>query len=109
VLERLRTADVRLRTLSRDEAKAHPLRSRSVEMVVADFLKPETLAPALDGVGVVFLVTPFSHDQVAQAGNLIQAAKGRATIRASFDHPSTRPVRKPAPGSVGNTPKSTTR
>jgi uncharacterized protein YbjT (DUF2867 family) len=26
-------------------------------------------------VGVVFLITPISHDQVAQAGNVIQAAK----------------------------------
>jgi uncharacterized protein YbjT (DUF2867 family) len=75
VLDRLRTADVRLRTLSRDEAKAHSLRDRGVEVVVADFLKPETLAPALEGVGVVFLLTPISQDQVVQAGNVIQAAK----------------------------------
>src|SRR5215212_4529764 len=75
MLDSLRTADVRLRTLSRDVAKAQPLKDRGIEVVVADFLKPETLAPALDGVDVVFLVTPISRDQVVQAVNVIQAAK----------------------------------
>jgi len=75
VLDRLRTADVQLRTLTRNEAKAQTLRDRGVEIVIADFLKPETLGPALEGVGVVFLLTPISPDQVAQASNVIQAAK----------------------------------
>jgi uncharacterized protein YbjT (DUF2867 family) len=74
VLDHLRTADVRVRTLARDEAKAHSLKDRGVEAAIADFLQPESLDPALGGVGVVFLLTPISRDQVAQAKNVIQAA-----------------------------------
>jgi uncharacterized protein YbjT (DUF2867 family) len=75
VLDRLGTAGADLRVLTRDESKAPALRERGVEVAVADFLKPETLGPALEDVSLVFLVTPISREQVAQATNVIQAAK----------------------------------
>jgi uncharacterized protein YbjT (DUF2867 family) len=75
VLDRLGATDVDLRVLIRDEVKARSLRDRGVEVAVADFLQPETLAPALEGVRVVFLLTPISPEQVTQAGNVITAAR----------------------------------
>jgi uncharacterized protein YbjT (DUF2867 family) len=51
------------------------LRDRGVEAIVADFLKPETLGPALEGVSTIFLLTPITPDQVTQASNVIEAAR----------------------------------
>jgi uncharacterized protein YbjT (DUF2867 family) len=75
VLDNLGTTDADVRALTRDEAKAESLRDRGVEAVVGDFLKPKTLGPALEGVSTVFLLTPIHPDQVAQAGNMIEAAR----------------------------------
>ncbi len=62
--------DARVRVLVRDERKVADLDSR-VERVVGDLDKPETLAPAMQGVERLFLVTPDTHQVV----NLIDAAK----------------------------------
>jgi uncharacterized protein YbjT (DUF2867 family) len=75
VLDNLGTTDVGLRALAHDESKARSLRDRGVETVVGDFLEPETLSPALEGVGTVLLVTPIHPEQVTQASNVIKAAK----------------------------------
>jgi uncharacterized protein YbjT (DUF2867 family) len=75
VLDNLGTTDVDLRALTRDESKAQSLRDRGVEAVVGDFLEPETLGPALEGVSTVFLLTPIHPEQVPQASNVIQAAR----------------------------------
>jgi uncharacterized protein YbjT (DUF2867 family) len=75
VLENLVTTDLNLRTLAHDESKAQSLRDRGVEAVVGDFLEPETLGPALEGVSTVFLLTPIHPEQVTQASNVIKAAK----------------------------------
>jgi uncharacterized protein YbjT (DUF2867 family) len=75
VLDNLGTTDVGLRALAHDESKARSLRDRGVEAVVGDFLEPETLSPALEGVGTVLLVTPIHPEQVTQASNVIKAAK----------------------------------
>jgi uncharacterized protein YbjT (DUF2867 family) len=74
VLDRLAGAGAPLRVLTRDAAKAGALRARSVEAVVADFLQPDSLGPAVAGVGAVFLATPIHPAQVAQARNVIEAA-----------------------------------
>jgi uncharacterized protein YbjT (DUF2867 family) len=74
VLDRLAGAGAPLRVLTRDAAKAGALRARGVEAVVADFLQPDTLGPAVAGAGAVFLATPIHPEQVAQARNVIQAA-----------------------------------
>ena len=76
VLNHLTTTDVDLRVLTRTESKAQLFKNRGVEdVVVGDFLKPETLGPALEGVSTVFLLTPISPQQVPQASNVIRAAK----------------------------------
>jgi uncharacterized protein YbjT (DUF2867 family) len=75
VLDRLGGAGADVRVLTRDASKARALRERGVEAAVADFLQPETLAPALEGVRVIFLLTPISPAQVAQASNVITAAR----------------------------------
>jgi uncharacterized protein YbjT (DUF2867 family) len=75
VLSNLGTTDVNLRALAHDESKAQSLRDRGVEAVVGDFLEPETLVPALEGVSTVFLLTPIHPGQVSQASNVIKAAK----------------------------------
>ena len=75
LLDRLSDADVELRVLSHDESKAQSLRSRGVEVIQGDFLKPETLGPALDQVTAVFLATPIHAEQITQASNVIQAVR----------------------------------
>src|SRR5215204_3784340 len=75
LLKHLHKADVELRTLVHDESKAQAMRARGLETVVGDFLQPETLGPALEDVGTVFLLTPIHPDQVAQASNVIEAAR----------------------------------
>jgi uncharacterized protein YbjT (DUF2867 family) len=74
VLDRLAGTGAPLRALTRDAATAGALRARGVEAVVADFLRPETLKPAVAGVAAVFLATPIHPEQVAQARNVIRAA-----------------------------------
>jgi uncharacterized protein YbjT (DUF2867 family) len=75
VLGNLGTTEVNLRTLAHDEAKAQSLKDRGVEAVVGDFLEPETMIPALQGVSTVLLITPIHPEQVTQASNVIKAAK----------------------------------
>ena len=108
-LDRLATADADLRALTRDESKAQALRDRGVEAAVANLLQPETLGPALEGVTVVLLLTPISPEQVAQAGNVIEAAKesGHAPriVRLSVHQASHGAPR----GSAGSMPRSKTR
>jgi uncharacterized protein YbjT (DUF2867 family) len=75
VLDNSGITDVNLRALAHDESKARSLRDRGVEAVVGDFLEPETLGAALEGVSTVFLLTPIHPEQIAQASNVIKAAK----------------------------------
>jgi uncharacterized protein YbjT (DUF2867 family) len=76
VLSNLVTTNIDLRVLTRTEPEARALRDRGVEdVVVGDFLKPESLGPALEGVDTVFLLTPIDPQQVPQANNVIRAAK----------------------------------
>ena len=74
-LDNLGSTDADLRVLTRDESKAQGMRDRGVEAVVGDFLRLETLRPALEGVSTVFLLTPIHPEQVPQASNVIEAAK----------------------------------
>jgi uncharacterized protein YbjT (DUF2867 family) len=76
LLDNLANDDIELRALAHDESQAQSLRERGEEAVLGDFLKPETLGSALEGVSTVFLLTPIHPQQVAQASNVIQAARG---------------------------------
>ena len=75
MLDNLGTTDGNLRALAHDESSARSLQDRGVEAVVGDFLEPETLGPALEGVSTVLLITPIHPEQVTQASNVINAAK----------------------------------
>jgi uncharacterized protein YbjT (DUF2867 family) len=74
-LDNLGYADIELRVLVQDGSKAESLEGRGVEVALGDFLEPETLGPALEGVDTVFLLTPIHPEQVPQATNVIEAAK----------------------------------
>ena len=76
LLDNLGNAAINLRALTRDESKAGSLEDRGIEAFVGDFLEPETLGSALEGVSTVFLLTPIHPEQVSQATNVIEAAKG---------------------------------
>ena len=89
-------ADVR--ALVHDESKAQGLRDAGVEVVVGDYLLPETLDAAFDGVSKVFLVTPLSPDAAKMAGNSIAAAK-----RAGKPHIVRLSERTPEPASAVRT------
>jgi uncharacterized protein YbjT (DUF2867 family) len=75
VLDNLGTTDLSLRALVHDDSKARTMRDRDVEAFVGDFLEPESLAAALEGMGTLLLITPHHPEQVAQATNAIQAAR----------------------------------
>src|SRR6266487_2732098 len=64
-----------IRALVHTESKAQGLRDAGVEVVVGDYLRPETLDTAFEGVDKVFLITPLSPDATKMARNSIAAAK----------------------------------
>jgi uncharacterized protein YbjT (DUF2867 family) len=75
LLDNLGNDDIELRALIYDGSKAESLEGRGVNVALGDFLEPETLGPALEGVDTVFLLTPIHPEQVPQATNVIEAAK----------------------------------
>jgi uncharacterized protein YbjT (DUF2867 family) len=48
---------------------------KSVEIVVLDYNKPETLATAFKDVNKLFLLTPLQSDMLVLTSNLVNAAK----------------------------------
>jgi uncharacterized protein YbjT (DUF2867 family) len=76
LLENLNPMNIELRALAHDESETESLEGRGVEAVLGDYLEPETLGTALEGVSTVFLLTPIHPEQVSQAPNVIEAAKG---------------------------------
>ena len=75
LIQSLMAMGANVRALVHDEAKAKGLREAGVEVVIGDYLEPETLDAALEGVDKVFLVTPLSPDAAKMASNVIAAAK----------------------------------
>lgn len=70
-----------LRVLVRDLAKAKHLKEQSIELAQADFLHPDTLDAALQGIEKAFLVTSNDLRQVEMETNFVQAAQ-----RAGVQH-----------------------
>ena len=66
-------ADVR--AFVHNESKAQRLREAGVEIVVGDYLQPETLDAALQGVNKICLHTPLVPGTATMACNVIAAAK----------------------------------
>jgi uncharacterized protein YbjT (DUF2867 family) len=75
LVQALREAGVDVRAFVRDEAKAQSLKDLGAEIVVGDLDRPETIAPAVDGVDKIYLLTWNGPTQAQQAINVIQAAK----------------------------------
>ena len=81
LLDALRgSADLRIRALVRDQAKADTLRAKGAEAVVGDLEEPDTLGEAFDGVDILWLLTPASALEPSMGSNAIQAAK-RANVK----------------------------
>lgn len=97
LVEALRARGARVRALVRDAGKAAALRAGGIEVALGDLDRPETLAPALEGVDSVYLLTWNGPTSVMQAHNLIEAAKraGRPRIvrQGAFGSPRSRIVR----------------
>jgi len=66
---------VTVRVAVRDAAKAKALEGGNVMPVDFEYTKPELIQKAVQGVEKLFLVTPFSQDQVDLGARLIDFAK----------------------------------
>lgn len=75
VMQNLIGRGANFRALVHDETKAQAITDTGVEVVTADYLQPETLDAAFEGIDKVFLVTPWDPDAAKMASNAIAAAK----------------------------------
>jgi len=71
----LATRGIPLRALTRDPARAEAIAYPGVEIVIGDLAAPETLAPALAGIGKLFLLTPSSPEQAQFETQVIELAR----------------------------------
>ena len=68
VLEQLRAQDVPVRAMvRRDDDRAAELRALGAEVVLGDLTRPESVAPALEGVGRMYFGMPVSPDHLLAA------------------------------------------
>ena len=75
VLDQLRAHDVPVRGMLRhDDARAGELRALGAEVVIGDLTRPETVAPALDGVKRMYFGISVSPDQLLAATVLATVA-----------------------------------
>jgi NAD(P)H dehydrogenase (quinone) len=70
---------------ARDTSKVADLAARGIRTVELDYARPETLAPALEGVDSVLLIsgTDFGN-RVAQHRNVIEAAKAAGVTKLAY-------------------------
>lgn len=80
VVRQLRERDVAVRALVRSPEKARDVEAAGAEAVVGDLARPETLAPALDGVDKAFMVLSPSPDQAELETNLVNAVAAAGGI-----------------------------
>ncbi len=92
VIQNLIAIEADIRALVHTESKAQGLRDAGVEVVVGDYLRPETLDVAFEGVDKVYLHTPLSPDLAKMASNCIAAAR-----RAGKPHIVRRAEKSPEP------------
>lgn len=75
VIKHLLTKNVPIRGLVRDLNKAANLKEQGVELAQGDFLHPDTLNTACQGIKKAFLVTSNDPRQVEMESNFVDAAK----------------------------------
>lgn len=71
----LRNAGVDVRVFVRNESKAQPLKDLGAEVVVGDLDKPDSFAPAVEGVDKIYLLTWNGPTQEQQVKSAIEVAK----------------------------------
>ncbi|MGR0319387.1 SDR family oxidoreductase [Agromyces sp. ZXT2-3] len=70
---------------ARDTAKIADLAARGIRTVELDYARPETIAPALEGVDAVLLVSGTAFgERVAQHRNVIEAAKAAGIGKLAY-------------------------
>jgi uncharacterized protein YbjT (DUF2867 family) len=75
VIQHLTSQNVPIRALLRDVKKGSHLSSHSIEVVQGDFLHPDTLDAALQGVEKAFLLSANDARQIEMESNFIDATK----------------------------------
>ena len=75
VVRQLAAQGVPVRALVRSPEKAAEIAGPTVETVVGDFDRPETIGPALQGVTRALLISHHDVRQVEQQGNFVEAAR----------------------------------
>mgnify|MGYP002777007989 CR=1 FL=1 len=81
VVKLLARKNIPLRVMVRDPTKATHLKEQGIEVVRGDFLHPDTLDTALQGIEKAFLVTSNDLHQVEMESNFVRAAQ-----RAGVQH-----------------------
>jgi NAD(P)H dehydrogenase (quinone) len=70
---------------ARDTARLADVAARGIRMVELDYARPETIAPALDGVDSVLLISGTAFgERVAQHRNVIEAAKAAGVSKLAY-------------------------
>jgi len=75
LVDQLLVQGEKLRVLTRSRENARKFAARGVRAFIGDFDDPESLAPALEGVESLFLLSSASPQQVELQGNMIAAAR----------------------------------
>jgi uncharacterized protein YbjT (DUF2867 family) len=75
VVRQLAAQGVAVRALVRGPEKAAALAGSTVQPIIGDFERPETLGPALQGVTRALLISHHDARQVEQQGNFVEAAR----------------------------------
>jgi uncharacterized protein YbjT (DUF2867 family) len=97
IVKRLAAQNVPVRAMVRNCNQARAIIAPSVEVVEANFDRPETLLPVLKGVNRAFLVTNSSEQAEAQQLAFVEAAKQRGVAHivklSQFAAAASSPVR----------------
>ena len=81
LLEELASAGMPVRAAYHSADKAAQAKAAGLDAVMVDYARPETLAPALDGVDAVFLLAAGVQGQVEGETNVVRAAKAAGVRR----------------------------
>jgi len=81
LIDELAAAGVPTRAAYRSADKAGRAKAAGLDAVIVDFARPESLAPALDGVDAVFLLATGVQGQVEGETNVVRAAKAAGVRR----------------------------
>lgn len=97
IIKRLAARNVQVRAMVRNQERAKAIAAPNVEVVEADFDRPETMLAALTGVERAFLLTNSSEHVQAQQIAFVDAAKQSGVKRivylSQFEADDTSPVR----------------